>query len=46
MLHKILSISGQSGLFKLISQSKNMIIVESRVDGKRKPSDATDKGSS
>lgn len=38
MLHKILSISGQSGLFKLVSQSKNMIIVESLVDGKRKPS--------
>ena len=43
MLHKILSISGQSGLFKLISQSKNMIIVESLVDGKRKPSYSTDK---
>lgn len=43
MLHKILSISGQSGLFKLISQSKNMIIVKSLVDGKRKPSYSTDK---
>ncbi|MBQ5524763.1 MAG: DUF5606 domain-containing protein, partial [Paludibacteraceae bacterium] len=29
MLSKILSISGKSGLFKMISGTKNMIIVES-----------------
>jgi hypothetical protein len=38
MLKKILSISGKSGLFKLISQGKNMIIVESLIDKKRTPS--------
>ena len=37
MLKDILSISGQSGLFKLISQAKNSIIVESLIDGKRMP---------
>ena len=37
MLKKILSISGKSGLFKHISQAKNMIIVESLLDGKRQP---------
>lgn len=43
MLKTILSISGKPGLFKLISQSKNMIIVESLVDGKRSPSYSSDK---
>ena len=37
MFEEILSISGKPGLFKLISQSKNMVIVESLVDGKRQP---------
>ncbi len=37
MLKGILSISGQSGLFKLVSQTKNSIIVESLIDGKRFP---------
>ena len=37
MLKKILSISGKPGLYELISQAKNMIIVESLVDGKRMP---------
>ena len=37
MLKKILSISGKSGLYELISQGKNMIIVESLADGKRMP---------
>jgi len=37
MLKEILSISGKSGLFKHISQAKNMIIVESLLDGKRQP---------
>ena len=36
-LSKILSISGRSGLFKVISQSKNAVIVESIVDKKRFP---------
>lgn len=35
MLKKILSISGRQGLFKLISYGKNIIIVESLLDGKR-----------
>ena len=37
MLKEILSVSGKSGLFKLISQGKNMYIVESLTDGKRIP---------
>ena len=37
MLKKILSISGKSGLFKLISYGKNMLIVEGLNDGKRFP---------
>lgn len=37
MLKKILSISGKPGLFKLISQGKNMLIVESLTDKKRCP---------
>jgi len=37
MLKKILSISGKPGLYELISQAKNMIIVESLADGKRMP---------
>lgn len=43
MLKTILSISGKPGLYKLISQAKNMIIVESLVDGKRIPSSSRDK---
>lgn len=43
MLKKILSISGKPGLFKLVSNSKNIIIVESLTDGKRFPSYARDK---
>jgi len=37
MFKEIVSISGKPGLFKLISQSKNMVIVESLIDGKRQP---------
>ncbi len=37
MLEGILSISGKSGLFKLVSQGRNIIIVESVADGKRQP---------
>lgn len=43
MLKEILSITGKSGLFKLISQGKNMLIVESLIDGKRIPAHARDK---
>lgn len=43
MLKKILSISGKPGLYKLISYGKNMLIVESLVDGKRTPATARDK---
>ncbi|MCW3806591.1 DUF5606 family protein [Plebeiibacterium marinum] len=41
MLKGILAVSGQGGLFKMISQAKNSIIVESLVDGKRMPAYAT-----
>lgn len=37
MLKTILSISGKPGLYKLISQGKNMLIVESLADKKRIP---------
>jgi hypothetical protein len=37
MLKKILSVSGKPGLFKLISQGKNMFIAESLLDHKRIP---------
>lgn len=43
MLKEILSISGKPGLFKLVSQAKNMLIVESLVDGKRIPAYSKDK---
>ena len=36
-LSKILSISGKNGLFKLVNQGKNNVIVESLEDGKRTP---------
>lgn len=37
MLKGILALSGQSGLFKLIAEAKNNIIVESLENGKRIP---------
>lgn len=37
MVKDILAISGYSGLFKLVSQAKNGVIVESLIDGKRMP---------
>ena len=37
MIQKILSISGRPGLFKLVNQGRNMLIVESLADGKRMP---------
>lgn len=43
MLKTILSISGKSGLYKLVSQGKNMLIVESLTDKKRIPAYGTDK---
>lgn len=43
MLKEILSISGKPGLFKLVSQGKNMLIVESLTDQKRMPLYARDK---
>jgi len=46
MLKGILSVSGQPGLFKLIAESKNRIIVESLITGKRIPVGTTAKISS
>jgi hypothetical protein len=43
MLKEILSISGKSGLYKLISKGKNMFIVESLIDKKRIPAYMSDK---
>jgi hypothetical protein len=43
MLEKILAISGKPGLFKLISGSKRMVVVESLLDGKRIPAYTTDR---
>lgn len=43
MLKTILSISGKPGLYKLISQGKNMLIVESVLTKKRMPAYARDK---
>jgi hypothetical protein len=43
MLKEILSISGKPGLYKLVSQGKNMLIVESLTDGKRIPAYSKDK---
>ena len=43
MLKEIFSIGGKPGLFKLVSQGKNMLIVESLVDGKRLPAYSRDK---
>lgn len=41
-LSKILSITGKSGLFKLISKGNNSFIVESLTDGKRFPAFSSD----
>ena len=43
MLKNILSITGKPGLYKLVSQGNNMLIVESLIDGKRMPTYARDK---
>ena len=42
-LSKILSISGKRGLFKVVSQLKNAVLVESLIDQKRFPAFAHDK---
>lgn len=43
MIKKILSISGRPGLFRLVSRGKNMLIVESLLNGTRIPAYAHDK---
>ncbi len=43
VLKTILSVSGKPGLFKLISNAKNMVIVESLADKRRLPIYARDK---
>lgn len=43
MIRRILSISGKPGLFRLVSQGKNMLIVEALQTGKRMPAYAHDK---
>lgn len=45
-LSKILSIAGKNGLFKVVSQAKNVAIVESLNDNKRFPAFAHEKMSS
>ncbi|MDX9881914.1 MAG: DUF5606 domain-containing protein [Prolixibacteraceae bacterium] len=46
MLKGIVAISGQPGLFKVISEAKNSVIVESLLNGKRMPAYSTSKISS
>lgn len=43
MLRTILSIAGKPGLYRLVNQGRNMLIVESLADGKRTPAYARDK---
>ncbi len=43
MLKEILSISGKPGLYKMVSQGKNMFVVEALKDKKRIPAFAKDK---
>jgi hypothetical protein len=43
MIERILSIAGKPGLFKLVNQGKNMLIVESLQTGKRTPAYPHDK---
>lgn len=45
-LSKILSIAGKNGLFKVVSQAKNAVIVESLTDNKRFPAFGHEKMSS
>lgn len=43
MIRTILSIAGKPGLYRLVSQGRNMLIVESLATGKRTPAFARDK---
>lgn len=43
MLKTILAISGKPGLYKLVSNGRNMLIVESLANGKRTPAYSHDK---
>lgn len=43
MIRTILTIAGRPGLYKLVNQGKNMLIVESLANGKRIPAYARDK---
>lgn len=43
MIKNILAIAGRPGLYKLVNQGKNMLIVESMSTGKRTPAYAHDK---
>lgn len=43
MLRKIVSIAGKPGLYKLVSQGRNMLIVEAIATGRRTPAYAHDK---
>ncbi|MDE6397460.1 MAG: DUF5606 domain-containing protein [Muribaculaceae bacterium] len=43
MAERFLSISGKPGLFRLVSQGKNMLIVENVATGKRQPAYSHDK---
>lgn len=42
-LSGVISISGKPGLYKVVAQAKNNIIVESLIDGKRLPAYSTDR---
>lgn len=46
MLRRILAISGRPGLYRLVNQGKNMLIVEELTTGKRLPAYARDRVSS
>lgn len=43
MIRKIVSIAGKPGLYKLVSQGRNMLIVEALSTGRRTPAYAHDK---
>jgi hypothetical protein len=43
MLKSIVAISGKPGLYKVLSQGKNMLIVENLTDGKRIPAHSSEK---
>lgn len=44
-LSKVMAISGKSGLFRIVSQSRGSVIVESMTDGKKMPVFATHRSS-